>query len=84
MSFEVEVSVEMGIPWDGSSFRASDGNGNDIFVCVKIPILMSNMLLLYADLTYLTYSRDDEDDVLTLWQSILRTVFLHVSLSVAI
>ena len=32
-------------------------------------------------MTYLTYSRDNEDNVLALWQPILRTVFLHVFVS---
>jgi len=32
-------------------------------------------------MTYLTYSRDNEDNVLALWQPILRTVFLHLVVS---
>ena len=71
-------------------YLASDGDKFDGYM--RIPLMKAarnatactEWLVSNTNMTYLTYSRDDEDDVLALWQPIFRTVFLHMSLSVAI
>jgi len=64
--------------------RLPNERSRHLACCLFLPNFSLFSLRLCIDLTYLSYSPDDEYDALMLWQPILRTVFLHLSLLVAI
>ena len=63
--------------------RTTDDLGMRFFRDISRTVLWVRRWSSWLDLLF-DYSRDDEDNVLELWQPIFRTVFLHMSLSVAI